>query len=129
MLLPKPSAYLPNDLSSGSSDAGGDGKMDICVNEECDRHNTKLDGNCEIHNGTKLCKFFKPLMPQKAPVAEVPCSAGLCTLRPNGEPHPAMTSIYAYVDEIEDKEPVRADSICSLAMQFEEKLWEMAVGA
>lgn len=61
--------------------------------------------------------------------SKVPCSAGLCTLRPNGEPHPAMISIYVYADEIEDKEPERADSICSLAMQLEEKLWKMAVGA
>ena len=72
---------------------------------------------------------YGPLNAQKAPVAEVPCSDGLCTLRPNGEPHPAMISIYAYADEIEDKEPERSDSICSLAMQLEEKLWKMAVGA
>ena len=51
--------------------------MDICVNKECDRHNTKLDGNCEIHNGTKMCRFFKPLKAQAEPVAEVPCSVGL----------------------------------------------------
>ena len=97
--------------------------------ENCGREAEWLDGQKDIY--CAMCGYGKllPLITQTAPVAEVPCSGVLCTLRPNGEPHPAMISIYAYADEIEDKEPERSDSICSLAMQLEEKLWKMAVGA
>ena len=80
---------------------------------------------CEKHKVYEhMCDCYKQTNDNKSAFSE-----GLCALRHNGEPHPAMKSIYDYVDEIEDKEPERADSICSLAMQLEEKLWKMPVGA
>ena len=73
--------------------------------------------------------IFKPLKNEKEPVAKLHCSDGLGPLRPEGEPHPAMKLIYAYVDGIEDNEPERADDICSIALQLEKKLWELDKGA
>ena len=84
------------------------------------------------HSGLTLpfecVECTKPLITNKEPVAEVPCSVGLKALRPKGEPHPAMISIYAYADEIEDKDPERADAICEIALDLEIKLWHLDKG-
>ena len=48
--------------------------MDKCGNKECEWHKQPCMG---LEEG-ETCSRFKPLITQKAPVAEVPYSDGLC---------------------------------------------------
>ena len=48
-----------------------------CFNKDCVARNEQHKDNCIYHDMTRTCRLFKPLITNKAPVAEVPCSVGL----------------------------------------------------
>ena len=51
--------------------------MEECWNEDCEKHDVFIDNNCRLYKNIENCAARNPLITQKEPVAEVPCSAGL----------------------------------------------------
>lgn len=51
--------------------------MSECTNEKCPSFNSGDSGNCELFIVFEKCQDYKPIITDKDPVAEVPCSDGV----------------------------------------------------